>query len=309
MVVVATISSVAAVAVGYLVIMNIKLLLEWSLDKETWNTDTIDNEKTKEMRYRRSFISSHIISVITGIGMATLTNLHVEETVIFTTFDMLWTQIVAFIVDYVLTSEEGLKYLKENGRKDAFYNAFSSLSSREFIKYFLVIILMVCMTSFLMSKAEPIMKKAIDNKPKFIPKFVIMSVMGSFLGNLMFYSFAGPLRANWALTKEKNSELIDCMVALSSIIIGSLYLLQPSDNGNVLETSEGRLAIYILVAILSAIILMPKNKKKIDPKVGIIIYIIIATVVAAVISNTVKNKKFLFPFLLAGFGSPMLTMV
>lgn len=296
--------------VGLFVIIDMFYVLKFTFDSNTWKIDTKDKNvvENRLRKFKRGFIANHIGSIIVISGNLLLAPLGISATTILTTFDMLWTSILLFLVEYVITSNEGLHTFQTKGRRIAFRDAFRSLSTRKFCKYLLIVTLMACLSSLIMTRVNPILNTVLKSKPSFVPSGLIYIMVGSIVGNLLFYSFVNYMRVNWAFA-EGDVGLFDGVVALLSVIVAIVFLLQKANNQNILETQKGRFAICVFMMVLCSIILTSSDTQRGSLVIGVAIYFCITLVSAIVLSTSSKkygNK--LLPFCLATMFSPMLTI-
>lgn len=286
-----------------LALITIYLILTWSFDSETWNLKAKNKEKA---RYRRGFISSNITAFLQNGGQLSLSTLDISQSTILSVYNIVWSNTFAFVFDVVIASDDGQHLLQTKGRKKAFERGFGTLNTRKFLKYLIVIGIDMCISSFLMAHASPIVDKM--QMPAKIPRSIAHLISTILIGNLCFFVYGNYLRVNWALTEDDDQK--DKIVSLSALLVALFYVLQKNNDDNILETRGGRLSVCLTLMILVAFLNL-KIPGNVSTRTGLVIFIIISTIVSFVLSKASQkgNKSLLWAGLNVLLSSPVLTTV
>ena len=270
------------------------------VDKDTGTREEEDQDTERKSRQqRRGFITSVIVASIANVGGIILLKLGADESSTYAMFSVLWTNIIGYISDYIIATDEGLHSLQTRGLRETMKDVFSYVNSKRFYKYMLTICLDLCIGSFLMDRILSEIHKMPLQLGSQAP-FVVSSVV---VGNIMFFAYSNYLRVNWALIPSSQGTVDDGLISLVGTAIGAIYLMQQPKPNSMIESSMGRLVVVITIMLLASIILTSSEDKG-SYIIGLLTYVGISILVAYVLSKNNKDQNLLFGALSALFCLP-----
>lgn len=265
-----TIPPIAIIGAGLKIKSHLDSKSDWK-----YNVDSSYLDKIKRTQGRGAYIS--VVLAGSSIVQASMTSMGAESKRLFFLYGFFFANVIGYLGDKAVGSEEGFKYLNEDKGKLLRY-MMGSLTTPEFFRYSITVLLDMFISSviqdiLLYKFEEPIceLKDGIyltDNKhlKKYV-KFVggnIDNLLQSIVAIITFYAYTNKTRFLWAYpdnTIPQDKVLQTSTIQLSTVISGVVFLSSTFSNlnsekydlnkmGNPIGDSIGTKLIFVIIAIV-----------------------------------------------------------
>ena len=265
-----TIPPAAIIGAGIKIMSHLKSDKDWK-----YNEDSPYTDKIIRTQGRGAYIS--VVFAASSIVQASMTSLDAEPKRLFFLYGFFFANVIGYLGDKAVGSDEGLKYLNEDKSKLLRY-MLGSLTTPEFFRYSITVLLDMFISSviqdFLLYKfEEPIceLKDGIylteNSGVKKYVKFVgnnIDNLLQSIVGIITFYAYTNKTRFLWAYpdnTIPQDKVIQTSTIQLSTVISGVVFLASTfsklnSENydlnkvGNPIGDTIGVKLIFVIIAII-----------------------------------------------------------
>ena len=265
-----TIPPAAIIGAGIKIMSHLKSDNDWK-----YNEDSPYTDKIIRTQGRGAYIS--VVLAASSIVQASMTSLDAEPKRLFFLYGFFFANVIGYLGDKAVGSEEGFKYLNEDKTKLLKY-MMGSLTTPEFFRYSITVLLDMFISSviqdiLLYKFEEPIceLKDGIyltENKTvKKYVKFVgnnIDNLLQSIVAIITFYAYTNKTRFLWAypdISVPQDKVIQTSTIQLSTVISGVVFLASTFSNlnsknynlnkmGNPIGDTIGVKLIFVIIAII-----------------------------------------------------------
>lgn len=257
-----TLPPTAVIAAGLKIISHLKSDKDWKYNEDSPYTDKIVRTQS-----RGAYIS--VVLAASSIVQASMTSLDAEPKRLFFLYGFFFANVIGYLGDKAVGSEEGFKYLNEDKTKLLKY-MMGSLTTPEFFRYSITVLLDMFISSviqeILLYKFEEPICELKDSKHRYV-KFVgnnIDNILQSLVAIITFYAYTNKTRFLWAYpdnTIPQDKVIQTSTIQLSTVISGIVFLASTfsklnSENydlnkmGNPIGDTIGVKLIFVIIAIV-----------------------------------------------------------
>lgn len=247
----------------------VSVLVAWKAvriarDPSTWAVKEEDGSSQSQdaMRYRRALLASNANALLQNAGFVLLTKrLGVAPATAVSVFQILWCNVLGFLVEDVFVSDKGQILRRTRGDREALRNAFRGMTSKRYARHTVLSLVDMCVVSTLMKRTEGLVN-AIP-RPEWYPATLLEIAHSTVVGSFALFAYGNVVRTQWVFTPEESEaqkrhvKTFDALMSTLSVAI-ALGNLTQSDAASVsssqpfLETNKGRVVVAMAVMAVCA---------------------------------------------------------
>ena len=250
-------------------------------DPKTWK----NSAETKKERGMIAWASHAALQVIGSLVLSIV--MGVDSLTIVSVYQVLWTNMIEYILSYCIVSQRGLETWKTQGLKSAIRDSLKNMGTKSFQKSLQLIIMDMSIMSIILSNAMVFTNQLA--LPSYYPRAFLDFVTASMAGSAIQMTYGLPLRANWVHGVQE-SALVDGITTLLTILCTLANLGNPVSGGDesFLETRNGKLCIVISALVVS--FMLNTAPKTPSGNRGKYVFLTATLITIAILAKQTKNK-------------------